>query len=74
MNNNLEKVYLVDFMCYTNCLNNTVSDWDGKSSFSGKEKYLDVPQPFLIKESDLDKYRIYGGGYRNTKFVGYMEV
>ena len=74
MIDNLEKIYSVEFMTYTDCLKDTVSDWDGKSSSIKDIKYLKVPEPFLVKESDLDKYRTYGGGYRNTKFVGYMEV
>lgn len=72
----LEKVYAVEFMAYTNCLNDTVSDWDGVSSFTGNEKYLTVkgPKVFLVKESDLDKYRKYGQGYKNLTCIGWMEV
>lgn len=72
----LEKVYAVEFMSYTNCLRDTVSDWNGISSFTGKEKYLTVkgPNEFLVKESDLEKYRKYGQGYKNIRFVGWMDV
>ena len=75
-NKMLEKVYAVDFMAYTNCLNDTVSDWDGVSSFTGKEKYLTVkgPKVFLVKESDLEKYSKYGQGYKNLTCIGWMEV
>ena len=67
----LEKVYAVEFMVYTNCLNDTVSDWDGKGSPSLKDiKYLAVGHNFLIKESEIEKYRKFGQGYRNLKFVG----
>ena len=74
MIDNLEKIYSVEFMTYTDGLKDTVSDWDGESGSIKDIKYLKVPEPFLVKESDLDKYRTYGDGYRNTKFVGYMEV
>ena len=70
--NKLEKVYAVEFMQYTNCLNDTVCDWDGSYSTSLKNHhYLDVgKEVVLIKESDLEKYRKYGQGYRNCEFVG----
>lgn len=35
------------------------------------DKYLDVgKEPFLIRESELEKYREYGNGFRTVKFVG----
>ena len=69
-----EKVYTVEFMGYTNITKNTVSTY-----YEGCDKatieYLDVSNgPFLIKESDLDKYKKFGGGYRDIHFVGYIEV
>ena len=72
----LEKVYAVEFMSYTNYLKDTVSDWDGISSFTGNEKYLNVkgPHQFLVKEADLEKYRKYGQGYNKITFVGWMDV
>lgn len=68
----LEKVYSVEFMEYTNALKDTVSDWDG--SFSTRDKshgYIEVGhESFLVRESELDKYRKYGRGYRRTVCVG----
>ena len=72
-----EKVYEVEFMTYTNCLKDTVSDWDGDTVHLdiGKIKYLAVgPGPFLVKESDLPKYQKFGQVYKEIRFVGYMEV
>lgn len=66
-----EKVYSVEFMDYTNCLCDTVSD--GNKDFS-KMKYLSVGRNFLIKESDFEKYRVYGNGYRSLTYVGDIEV
>ena len=72
----LEKVYKVDFMAYINVLHDTVSDWDGVSKITGNEKYLTVkaPNEFLVKESDLEKYRKFGQGYNKITFVGWMEI
>lgn len=45
-----------------------------------KEKFKDVEylhvgnSPFLILESDIDKYRKYGGGFKSLVFVGNIEV
>lgn len=68
----MEKIYEVEFMQYTNCMrdtvcNNTENIKDGKYIRVGKE-------PFLIKESEFDKYKEYGGGFRIVKFVGNMKV
>lgn len=61
-----EKVYIVNFMSYTNCMNNAVSNG---------ETYLDIGyEPFLVRESDLDYYRQFGGGYRDLKFVGNIAI
>ena len=71
----MEKVYAVDFMRYNDYSNTTVSTWDGKSDplKSGIE-YLDTGhESFLVKESDLEKYRKFGGGYRTIRFAGNME-
>lgn len=67
----LEKVYAVTFMQYTNCLQDTVSDSNKDWS---KLNYLNVGHNFLIKESDIEKYRVYGNGYRSLTFVGEIEV
>ena len=69
-----EKVYAAEFRSYTNCLNDTVSDYE-ESKDIAKTKYLTVGmEPFLIKESDIPKYQCFGGGYRSLNFVGNMEV
>ena len=69
-----EKVYAVEFMEYTNCLNDTVSDWNGESPFEfGNTNYISVGKNnFLVRESELDFYRKFGQGYRNITFVGNM--
>lgn len=68
----MEKVYEVEFMRYTNCMEDTVSN--GETEI-GKAKYIDVgKEPFLIKESDFPKYQKYGGGFRIVKFVGNIET
>ena len=37
----------------------------------GKGQYLTVGrEPFLIKESEFDKYMKYGNGFRVVRFVG----
>ena len=67
----MEKVYEIEFMRYTNCMNDTVSD----GGELGQTKYITVgKEPFLIKESDFPKYQKYGGGFRIVRFVGNIEV
>ena len=69
-----EKVYAIEFMDYTNCMKDTVSDWDGDPSKLGETTYLKVgPAPFLARESDILKYQKFGGGFRSLNFVGMME-
>lgn len=68
----MEKVYEVEFMQYTNCMKDTVSDGNKEI---GKTKYINVgKEPFLIKESDFNKYMKYGGGFRILRFVGNIEI
>lgn len=68
----MEKVYEVEFMQYTNCMNDTVCD---NNEELGKRKYLIVgKEPFLIKESDFPKYQKFGGGFRIVRFVGNIEA
>lgn len=68
----LEKVYRVEFMRYTNCNRDTVSN--GAEDVKDR-RYLSVDlEPFLVKESELDEYRAWGGGFRSIEFVGNMEV
>ena len=53
-------------MRYTNALQHTVS------SDIDEMCYIEVGDAFLVRESDLDKYRQYGGGYESIKYVGMM--
>ena len=67
----MEKVYEVEFMQYTNCTKDTVSD----GNEMGKRKYIHIgKEPFLIKESEFDKYMQFGEGFRVVRFVGNIEV
>lgn len=68
----MEKIYEVEFMQYTNCMRDTVCN---NAENIKDSKYIRVgKEPFLIKESEFDKYKEYGGGFRIIKFVGNMEV
>ena len=69
-----EKVYLVEFNTYTNCMFDTVSnkagEWDPPI---GSESYLSIPLGgLLVKESDLPAYAEYGQGFKTIKLVGSM--
>lgn len=69
---NVEKVYEVEFMQYTNCMNDIVSNGEKEI---GKVTYIHVGrEPFLIKESDFPKYQKFGGGFRIVRFVGNIEM
>ena len=71
----MEKIYAVEFISYTNCLKNTVSDWDGKGIPKvGEQEYLTVGHNFLVRESELEKYRKFGQGYRSITFVGELLI
>ena len=64
----MEKVYEIEFMSYTNCLKNTISD---HAKEIGNMKYIHVGhEPFLVRESELEKYRAWGDGFRIVRFVG----
>lgn len=68
----MEKVYKVEFMEYTNCMRDTVSNQEMEI---GNRKYLTVgKEPFLVKESELDKYRAWGNGFRHIEFVGNIDT
>lgn len=68
----MEKVYKVEFMEYTNCLRDTVNNQEKEI---GDRKYLRIGrEPFLVKESELNKYRAWGGGFRYIEFVGNIEI
>lgn len=64
----MEKVYEVEFMQYTNCSRDTVCN---NAESIKDSKYINVgKEPFLVRESELEKYREYGNGFRTVKFVG----
>lgn len=63
----MEKVYEVEFMEYTNSMRDTVYN---KYKIDDM-KYITVgKEPFLIRESELEKYKAWGGGFRIIRFVG----
>ena len=67
-----KKVYEVEFMEYTNCMKDTVSN--NATSFKDIE-YLNIgKEPFLITESEFDEYSKFGGGFRSLKFVGNIKL
>ena len=71
----LEKLYFVTFMYYTNCMNDTVSDYESNGHDLENTKYLNVGhEPFLIRECDILKYQKFGGGYRDIRFAGNLAV
>lgn len=64
----MEKVYEVKFMSYTNSSKDTVSN--DAEDFKDR-KYIDIgKEPFLVKESEFEKYKQYGNGFRIVRFVG----
>ena len=67
----MEKVYEVEFMEYTNACRDTITNnakdvKDKKFIYVGKD-------PFLVRESELEKYIKFGPGIRSLKFVGNIE-
>ncbi len=70
------KIYAVTFLSYTNAMKDTVSDWDGKSTFEiGTINYLDVGHhSFLVREEDLSYFQKFGQGYADIHFVGYLNL
>ena len=67
-----EKIYKVKFMQYTNVMENRVSD--NQENCNQDCMYLDTSEPFLVRESELDLYRNFGGGFRSTEFVGMLPI
>lgn len=63
----MEKIYKVTFMEYNNVLRDTIANKDNTD-------YINVGrEPFLVRESELDTYMDYGGGFRSMVFVGNIE-
>ena len=68
----MEKIYKVKFMKYTNVVKDTVSN---QAKEIKDEKFLRVgKEPFLVRESELDNYRVWGDGFRYIEFVGNIEL
>lgn len=68
----MEKIYKVEFMEYTNGLRDTISN---QKREIGDRKYITVgKEPFLVRESELDKYSAWGGGFRYVEFVGNLDT
>ena len=51
---------------------NDFVDEDGKliSDNGNNYKYLDIPNPFIIREDEIEKYKKYGCGYKSLEYVG----
>lgn len=68
----MEKIYEVEFMEYTNCMRDTVRN---KYKENGDMEYIKVgKEPFLVRESELEKYMAWGGGFRIIRFVGNIVI
>ena len=64
----VDKIYLIDFIEYTDCLKDTVSDGN---DILGEIDYISLgKQSVLIREKDFDKFKKYGGGFKSAVFVG----
>lgn len=50
----------------------TYVDEDGKSISFGGNNYemINIPNPFIIREDEIEKYRKYGCGFRSLKYLG----
>ncbi len=76
------KMYKVEFNHYYNTTEvHTVSSgyydeynrWvgeDGKESSINNIDYLYIPNPFIIREDEIEKYKKYGCGYKSLEYVG----
>ena len=66
----MEKIYKVVFMEYTSSAKDTVSNGDEENT-----KFINVGKdPFLIRESEIDKYIKYGNGFYSIEFVGNIDI
>ena len=68
--NKMIKLYRIEFMQYDNYCYDAVST-------SEKKDYdtisLSEPKYLIIKESDIEYYKRFGGGIKSMDFIGYME-
>ena len=60
------KIYKVEFLEYTNALEDTVCN-------RKTDEYLDC-KDMLIREIDLDYYKNFGRGFKSLIFVGNLRV
>lgn len=60
-----EKIYKVTFLEYTNYDHTRI-----KTDVPGI--YIDISYPCLIRESDIEIFKNYGGGFNDITFVGYL--
>ena len=60
-----EKIYSVEFLEYTNYMKDAVCSTHGLH-------YIDTKEPVLVKESDLNKFKEYGQGFRTITYVGIL--
>ena len=63
----MEKIYKVEFMEYTDYNRDKVSNINHID-------YLRVPSPFLIRESEIEFHKNFGGGIKSLEFVGYLNI
>ena len=59
------KIYELIFIRYTNSMRSQVKTQEGE--------YLEITNPFLIKECDIEAIKKYGGGIKELKYVGCLK-
>ena len=75
------KMYKIIFNNYFNNDKNTVSSCyyneyhhyvgeDGQEPTIANTKYLYLPNIFIIREDEIEKYKKYGCGYKSLEYVG----
>ena len=69
--NKYSKLYRITFNEYTNALKNTVSNGEKEI---GKTEYIecDSDGSLIIRESEFDIYRKFGGGIQTMVYAGFM--
>lgn len=60
-----EKIYKVTFLEYSNYAHTNI-----KTDVPGV--YIDISNPCLMRESDIEIFKNYGGGFDSVEFVGYL--
>ena len=43
---------------------------DGKEATFKNHEYLHIPNPFIIREDEIEKYKKFGCGYKSLQYVG----